>query len=127
MEISLDKNRASHYERAAVSPAWGSKILNWLMRGTHDEPHIDKIFVELCSRLRVAGVPVARASLHLRTHHPQWLGARIIWRSGMRNAEIQTVGYHVEATAEFLKSPLRAIIEGANEISSGYKVAKWKS
>jgi adenylate cyclase len=34
----------------------------------------------------------------------------------MRNAEIQTVGYHVEATAEFLKSPLRAIIDGANEI-----------
>jgi adenylate cyclase len=92
------------------------KTSDWLMRGTHDEPSIDKIFVELCSRLRIAGVPVARASLHFRTHHPQWLGARIIWRSGMRNAEIQTVGYHVEATAEFLKSPLRAIIEGANEI-----------
>ena len=92
------------------------KTTDWLMQGTHDEPAIDKIFVELCSRLRVAGVPVARASLHFRTHHPQWLGARIIWRSGMRDAEIQTVGYHVEATAEFLKSPLRAIIEGANEI-----------
>jgi adenylate cyclase len=88
----------------------------WLMRGPHDEPLIEKIFVELCSRLRLAGVPVARASLHFRTHHPQWLGARIIWRSGVRDAEIQTVGYHVEATAEFLKSPLRAIIEGANEI-----------
>jgi adenylate cyclase len=92
------------------------KMTDWLMRGTHDEPAIDKIFVELCGQLRVAGVPVARASLHFRTHHPQWLGARIIWRNGMRNAEIQTVGYHVEATAEFLKSPLRAIIEGANEI-----------
>ena len=116
MEFSLDKNRASHYEKSGAWPAQGSQILNWLMRGTHDEPLIDKIFVELCSRLRVAGVPVARASLHFRTHHPQWLGARIIWRSGMRNAEIQTVGYHVEATTEFLKSPLRAIIEGANEI-----------
>ena len=92
------------------------KTTDWLMKGTHDEPDIDKIFVELCSRLRVARVPVARASLHFRTHHPQWLGARIIWRSGMRDAEIQTVGYHVGATAEFLKSPLRAIIEGANEI-----------
>ena len=92
------------------------KTLAWLMRGTHEETDIDKIFVELCSRLRVAGVPVARASLHFRTHHPQWLGARIIWRSGMCDAEIQTVGYHVAATAEFFKSPLRAIIEGANEI-----------
>jgi len=116
MEFSLDGKRGSRHERSAAWPAWGSQILDWLMRGTHDEPLIDKIFVELCSRLRVAGVPVARASLHFRTHHPQWLGARIIWRSGMRNAEIQTVGYHVEATTEFLKSPLRAIIDGANEI-----------
>ena len=114
MDFSL--NRGSPYEESGALPARGSQILNWLMRGTHDEPLIDKIFVELCSLLRVAGVPVGRASLHFRTHHPQWLGARIIWRSGMRNAEIQTVGYHVEATTEFLKSPLRAIIEGANEI-----------
>ncbi len=116
MAFSVDNDRASHYEKSGAWPAWASQILNWLMKETHDEPLIDKIFVELCSRLRLAGVPVARASLHFRTHHPQWLGARIIWRSGMRNAEIQTVGYHVEATAEFLKSPLRAIIEGANEI-----------
>lgn len=116
MEFSLDNDGASHDEKSRPWPARSSQILNWLMRETHDEPLIDKIFVELCSRLRVAGVPLARASLHFRTHHPQWLGARIIWRSGMGNAEIQTVGYHVEATAEFLKSPLRAIIEGANEI-----------
>ena len=36
------------------------KTTDWLMQGTHDEPAIDKIFVELCSRLRVAGVPVAQ-------------------------------------------------------------------
>jgi adenylate cyclase len=116
MEISLDNNRASHYETSGVWPARGSPILNWLMRGTHDEPLIDKIFVELCSRLRAAGVTVARGTLHFRTHHPQWLGTRIIWRSGMRNAEVRTVGYHVQETAEFLDSPLRAIINGANEI-----------
>jgi len=116
MEFSLDNDRASDDEKSRALPARSNRILDWLMRETHDEPLIDKIFVELCSRLRVAGVPLARASLHFRTHHPQWLGARIIWRCGMGNAEIQTVGYHIEATAEFLKSPLRAIIEGANEI-----------
>jgi adenylate cyclase len=116
MEFSMDNHSASLDEKSGASQVRGGQILDWLMSGTHDEPVIDKIFVELCRRLRVAGVPVARASLHFRTHHPQWLGARIIWRSGMHAAEIQTVGYHVEATAEFLKSPLRAIIEGANEI-----------
>jgi adenylate cyclase len=34
----------------------------------------------------------------------------------MRNAEVRTVGYRVQETAEFLNSPLRAIIDGANEI-----------
>ena len=116
MEFSSDNKRVSHDENSHAQPDRNRPIVDWLMSGTHDEPVIDKIFVELCSRLRVAGVPLARASLHFRTHHPQWLGARITWRSGMRDAEIQTVGYHVEATAEFLKSPLRAIIEGANEI-----------
>jgi len=117
MEISLNKTEVSHYEKFGAWPASGSQILNWLMRGTHDEPLIDNIFVELCSRLRVAGVPVARATLHFRTRHPQWLGTRIIWRSGMRKAEVRTVGYHVEETAEFLDSPFRAIIvDGASEI-----------
>jgi adenylate cyclase len=116
MEFSVDNNRASHDEKSYAWPARGSQILNWLMRGTHDEPLIDKIFVELCSRLRAAGVPVARATLHFRTHHPQWIGTRIIWRRGMRSAEVRTVGYHVQETAEFLDSPLRAIINGANEI-----------
>lgn len=112
----MEKSRAAQNDKSGVRIPSSTRILDWLMKGSHDEPLIDKVFVELCSRLRLAGVPVARASLHFRTQHPQWLGARIIWRSGMRNAEIQTVGYHVEATAEFLKSPLRAIIEGADEI-----------
>jgi len=92
MEFSDDHNRASHDEKSAPWRARGSQILDWLMRGTQDEPLIDKIFVELCSRLRASGVPVARATLHFRTHHPQWIGTRIIWRSGMRNAEVRTVG-----------------------------------
>ena len=100
----------------AVAAHRDNDIVHWLTNGTRDERFIDNIFAELCIRLQRAGIPVKRASLHILIHHPQWLGARIIWRSGMRNAEIQTVGYHVEATAEFLKSPLRAIIEGANEI-----------
>jgi len=34
------------------------------------------------------GIPLKRATLHLLIQHPQWLGARIMWADGMREAEI---------------------------------------
>jgi adenylate cyclase len=66
-------------------------IVQWLTSGTRDERFIDNIFAELCIRLQQAGIPVKRASLHLLIHHPQWLGARIMWSDGMREAEIARV------------------------------------
>ena len=65
-----------------------NEIVHWLTNGTRDERFIDNIFAELCIRLQQAGIPVKRASLHLLIHHPQWLGARIMWADGMREAEI---------------------------------------
>lgn len=91
-------------------------ILDWLMRGTHCRPNIEDIFTELCDKLLAAGLPIARASLHFRVHHPQWVGTRIIWNRGSSAAELQTVGYHVEGTPEFLDSPLRDITLGAGPI-----------
>jgi len=53
----------------------GCDVVHWLTNDTRDERFIDNIFAELCVRLRQAGVPVKRASLHVLIHHPQWLGA----------------------------------------------------
>lgn len=103
----MDKNGASTRDEP---------ILTWLMSGTHDMPTIEAIFAELCQRLQAAGVPVARTSLHFRTHHPQWLGSRMIWRTGMALPDTQTVDYDVEGTAAFKKSPFRAVIEGARQV-----------
>src|SRR6218665_3194539 len=80
-------------------------ILDWLIQGTRDERFIDNILTEMCLRLRAAGVPVARATLHFRTHHPEWLGARILWRTGMEEARISFFGYGVETTSQFQNSP----------------------
>ena len=67
-----------------------SDVVHWLTNDTRDERFIDNIFAELCLRLQRAGIPVKRASLHLLIHHPQWLGARIMWADGMREAELCT-------------------------------------
>jgi len=90
--------------------------VQWLTSGTRDERFIDNIFAELCIRLQQAGIPVKRASLHLLIHHPQWLGARIMWSDGMREAEIARVDYDVRERSEYIGSPANEIHEGATEV-----------
>lgn len=91
-------------------------VIHWLATGTRDERFIDNIFAELCLRLQQAGIPVKRASLHFLIHHPQWLGARIMWADGMRQAEISRVDYDVTGRSEYIGSPANEILEGAAEV-----------
>ncbi|WP_051615132.1 adenylate/guanylate cyclase domain-containing protein [Phyllobacterium sp. UNC302MFCol5.2] len=97
-------------------PAKRRKVLDWLVHATREERFIDNIFVELCNRLMEDGVPVARSTLHLRTHHPQWLGARILWKTGLDKADIQTFGYGIEETERYRNSPIDQIRSGVREI-----------
>ncbi|WP_024508791.1 adenylate/guanylate cyclase domain-containing protein [Bradyrhizobium sp. ARR65] len=91
-------------------------VVQWLTNHTRDERFIDNIFAELCIRLQRAGIPVKRASLHFLIHHPQWLGARIMWADGMREAEIARVDYDVRGRSEYIGSPANEIHEGAAEV-----------
>src|SRR4030081_3112603 len=65
-----------------------SDVVHWLTNDTRDERFIDNIFAELCVRLQRAGIPVKRASLHVLIHHPQWLGARVMWAGGVPAAQL---------------------------------------
>ncbi|MBV9529764.1 MAG: adenylate/guanylate cyclase domain-containing protein [Bradyrhizobium sp.] len=91
-------------------------IVHWLTNDTRDERFVDDIFAELCVRLQRAGIPVKRASLHLLIYHPQWLGARIMWADGMREAEIARVDYDVRGRSEYIDSPANEIYNGATEV-----------
>jgi adenylate cyclase len=91
-------------------------IVQWLINGTREERFIDNIFAELCARLQRAGIPVNRATLHFLIHHPQWLGARMVWADGMREAVIERVDYDVRGRSEYLGSPANEIHEGAAEV-----------
>src|SRR6185437_10291060 len=94
----------------------GSDVVHWLTNGTRDERFIDNIFAELCIRLQRAGIPVKRATLHILIHHPQWLGARIMWADGMREAELGRVDYDVRERSEYIGSPANEIIDGTTEV-----------
>jgi adenylate cyclase len=93
-----------------------SDVLHWLTNDARDERFIDNIFAELCVRLQRAGIPVKRASLNVLTHHPQWLGARIMWADGMRDAELARIDYDVREQSEYIGSPANEIREGAIEV-----------
>src|SRR5215475_5851743 len=93
-----------------------SDVVHWLANDTRDERFIDNIFAELCVRLQRMGIPVKRASLHLLIYHPQWLGARIMWADGMREAEMARVDYDVRGRSEYIGSPASEIYDGATEV-----------
>ncbi|PZM11364.1 adenylate/guanylate cyclase domain-containing protein [Rhizobium tubonense] len=110
---------SSHPPDVAGDGIWPTRrrrILDWLVNETRNQRYIDNILVEMCQRLVADGFPVARSSLHFRTNHPQWLGARLLWHAGMEEAKISTFAYGVETTPQFLNSPVNEIFNGASEV-----------
>ena len=99
-----------------IDPGSENDVVHWLTNDTRDERFIDNIFAELCIRLQRAGVPVKRASLHVLINHPQWLGARIMWADGMRDAEIARIDYDVQERSEYIGSAANEIRDGATEV-----------
>ncbi len=93
-----------------------SDVLHWLTNETRDERFIDNIFAEMCNRLQRTGIPVKRATLHILIYHPQWLGARMMWADGMREAVIEGVDYDVGERSEYIGSPANEIHDGATEV-----------
>src|SRR5580704_1735470 len=91
-------------------------VLRWLTNDTRDERFLDNIFAELCFRLQQAGIPVKRATLHFMILHPQWLGSRMMWTDGMRQAELRRVDYDIRERSEFIDSPANELNDGASEV-----------
>ena len=107
-------NTSSNIDPGAAHP--DDDVVRWLTNDTRDERFIDNVFAELCVRLQRAGIPVKRATLNLLIYHPQWLGARILWADGMREAELSRFDYDVRERSEFIGSPAKEILEGATEV-----------
>src|SRR6201997_466485 len=100
----------------AVTAHSDSDVVHWLTNDTRDERFIDNIFADMCLRLQQAGIPVKRATMHVLIQHPQWLGARILWADGMREAEIARVDFDVTGRSEYIGSPANEIHDGATEV-----------
>jgi len=93
-------------------PSRRTEALDWLGNGVTGEPMLDNVFVELCERLRAGDLPLDRATLHLRTLHPQFGGATIRWVPGQKDVVFTTVDRRVWQREAYLGSPLRPLYEG---------------
>jgi adenylate cyclase len=100
----------------ALAARLGDDVVHWLTNGTRDERFIDNIFLQMCERLQRAGIPVKRATLHVMIQHPQWLGAKIMWADGLREAEITRADHEVRERSEYIGSPVSEIHDGATEL-----------
>ena len=99
----------------AVPASSDNDVVRWLTNDTRDERFLDNIFTGLCIRLQQAGIPLKRSTLHMLIHHPQWLGARIMWEDG-REVEIARVDYDVQERSEYIGSPANEIHDGVTEV-----------
>jgi len=90
--------------------------LDWLVLESGRERFVERLFAGLCARLLEDGLPIARSTLHVRTLHPQFFGARLLWRPGMEEAEITFLDHDAITDRRFLDSPVRALYEGAEAI-----------
>ncbi|MDX7950179.1 adenylate/guanylate cyclase domain-containing protein [Lichenihabitans sp. Uapishka_5] len=95
-------------------PQARTAILDWLVRDLSSQPFFDNLLVDLCTRLHAEGVPIARSMLIVRTNHPEWMGARMIWRPGLAQAEMRTVDYDALLQDAYLQSPLKAVHDGVD-------------
>lgn len=100
----------------ACWPAVRLRTLDWLARESRRERLIDALLAGVGARLLEDGLPLARVTLQLRTLHPQFYGARLLWRPGMERAELALFGHETKVDPGFLNSPVRALFEGAEAI-----------
>jgi adenylate cyclase len=86
------------------------QIHDWLIDQTLGEPDIVDLFEGACLRLSGVGVPVGRGMLMWPTLHPLFQAENVIWRRG-QPAELRQFAHQDTATEQWLRSPMRALIE----------------
>lgn len=97
-------------------PLYRSPTLTWLVTEASLLRFADDVFSGFCARLVEEGLPVRRATLHLRTLHPQFYGARMLWRPEQDKLDVFPVNHDLLDDPRFRSNPIRALYDGAEAI-----------
>ena len=87
-----------------------AELLRWLAEEGRFAPDTGRLLELLCDKLAALGIPIARATAHVRTLHPEYRGASRIWRRG-ESIEIRTTRHGIEFTSDYQNSPIQHVIE----------------
>ncbi len=91
------------------------RLADWLVREGRFLPDNGALFEEFCGRVAAAGIPLDRATLHLRTLHPDYRGVARVWRRG-QPLDVRFMDFGIEKTASYTQSPVRAVTEAGERL-----------
>jgi adenylate cyclase len=97
-------------------PHFPGPLLNWLIGDARKLADGGALLINLCERLNASGLPLARASFHLRLLHPQLFGMGFYWSRGAEEVRIYQAEHGIQETDLYQKSPMRALFEGKERV-----------
>lgn len=99
---------------AALAPA-AVPTVAWLLTEGQRQPTIPALLEAFAAHLCGRGVPLERATLHVRLLHPQIRGMTYLWRADRPGVEALQRAHGIESTPEFMGSPVFSIMEEGAE------------
>jgi adenylate cyclase len=81
-------------------------IIDWLAGPAQQVPSLIGEFDEFSWRILAAGFPLLRTTLHMRTLHPQYLGATFVWWRTTGQTVLTLVAHEVQGLIRHDKNPV---------------------
>src|SRR5204862_4544249 len=112
---------AAHLGSAGVEPVAHEAlsvgpVIDWLVAGAPPARLAQEVLLELCRRLRAAGLPLYRVAVFVRTLHPNVLGRGFIWHEATGKVETSEAAYDFLESDQYLHSPIHAIFTDHGEV-----------
>jgi adenylate cyclase len=99
-------------------------IIDWLAGPAHHNSlSLANEFDEFAWRMLAAGLPLLRATLHLRTLHPQYLGANFVWWRTAGRTVLTFVAHEVQDLFAHEDNPVRRVMVAGETIRRRVDVA----
>src|SRR3954466_15392424 len=83
-------------------------ITDWLIDGARSAPSPPRMMAEICERLVIAGLPLWRVGVFVRTLHPDVFGRSFVWRLGA-GVTTGTASFSLLDSDDYRTSPVSVV------------------
>src|ERR1700730_15560373 len=98
-------------------------IIDWLSGPAQHVPTLSGEFDEFAWRMLAAVFPLLRATLQLRTLHPQYLGANFVWWRTTGRTVLRLITHEVQDLYGHEDNPVRRVLVGGETVRRRLEVA----